>query len=80
MASSSARGAAACTLCPQLRVEGRRPACVNNCLTNALHFGDLEDMEKKAKAMVGDRHATSHEKEDVFYISRKPMDKKLITG
>ena len=73
-------GVEACTLCPKLLAEGRRPACVNNCLTNALHFDDADKMDEKAKTMVGDKIVVPSKKANVVYISRKPMDKKLITG
>ncbi len=73
-------GVEACTLCPKLQAEGRRPACVNNCLTNALHFDDADKMDEKAKTMVGDKIVVPSKKANVVYISRKPMDKKLITG
>ncbi len=42
------RGATGCTLCPQLQSEGRGPACVANCLTNALRFGDSKKIEETA--------------------------------
>jgi Fe-S-cluster-containing dehydrogenase component len=74
------RGIEACTLCPQLQAEGRRPACVNNCLTNALHFGDSEEMEERANAMVGDKFVSSYKKANIVYISKKPLDEKLIIG
>ncbi len=32
-----------CTLCIQLRKVGEKPACVKNCSSNALMFGDIND-------------------------------------
>jgi Fe-S-cluster-containing dehydrogenase component len=77
------RGVGACTLCPQLQAEGRRPACVHNCLTNALHFGDAAEIGAKAEGMTGEKLATPHKKANVIYVSRKPLCdpvKKVTSG
>jgi len=77
------RGVGACTLCPQLQAEGRRPACVHNCLTNALHFGDLGEIEAKAARMTGEKLVSQHKRARVVYVSRKPLAdpvKKVVSG
>jgi len=65
------RGIERCTLCPQLQAEGRSPACVHNCLTNALHFGDEAEMSKKASGMPGEKMSTDYGKAVVIYVSSK---------
>jgi Fe-S-cluster-containing dehydrogenase component len=72
------RGVEACTLCPQLQAEGRRPACVHNCLTNALYFGDSAEMEEKAKGMRRERMDDTHKRASVIYVASKPIDEKLL--
>jgi len=67
------RGAEGCTLCPKLQAEGRRPACVHNCLTNALHFGDAEEIKKKAGSMLGEKMSTDYNQAIVIYTSRKSL-------
>ena len=77
------RGVGACTLCPQLQVEGRRPACIHNCLTNALHFGDSSEIEAKAGGIAGEEFTTPHKQANVVYVSRKPLGeqvKKVTSG
>jgi Fe-S-cluster-containing dehydrogenase component len=74
------RGKEGCTLCPQLQAEGRKPACVHNCLTNALHFGDLAEMEKKASSMPGEKMSTDFSKAVVIYASRKSLRGVIIPG
>jgi Fe-S-cluster-containing dehydrogenase component len=69
----SRRGVGACTLCPQLQVEGRRPACVHNCLTDALHFGESGEINAKAEGMVGEKFSVPSKKGNVLYVSRKPI-------
>ena len=68
------RDAGGCTLCPQLQIEGRRPACVGNCLTNALHFGELEEIRKRADAMPGEKFIVAQSKATIIYVSRKPFN------
>ena len=63
-----------CTLCPQLQVEGRRPACVNNCLTNALGFGDLDEMRKQSEKVPGFKYEKEQKKGTTIYISKKPLE------
>ena len=77
------RGVGTCTLCLQLQAEGRRPACVHNCLTNALYFGDAVEIEAKAEGMAGDKLATPHKRAKVVYVSRKTLGepvKKVVSG
>jgi Fe-S-cluster-containing dehydrogenase component len=74
------RGTEGCTLCPQLQAEGRRPACVHNCLTNALHFGDEAEMNKKASGMPGEKLSNYYSKAIVIYASRKPLQGVIIPG
>lgn len=61
-------GASGCTLCPQLQAEGRGPACVANCLTNAIHFSDLEDIDEAA-AMEKGRLIREGRVATVIYVS-----------
>ncbi len=38
------------------------PACVNSCIANALHFGDIEDIESKVSQLVSNTpHLRMHE-------------------
>lgn len=67
------RGVGACTLCPQLQFEGRRPACVHNCLTDALHFGESGEINAKAEDMVGEKVYAPSKRGNVVYVSRKPI-------
>jgi anaerobic dimethyl sulfoxide reductase subunit B (iron-sulfur subunit) len=39
--------AAKCDACGELRRRGKNPACVDACIARCLHFGALEDLEKK---------------------------------
>ena len=76
-------GVGGCTLCPQLQAEGRRPACVHNCLTNALHFGDSGDIEAKAASMNGEKLVSQHKRARIVYISRKTfadLVKEVVSG
>ena len=62
---------AECTLCPQLLVANKIPACVANCLTNALKFGNYEeinDATKKYQKLVSFEET---KKASIFYVSRK---------
>jgi Fe-S-cluster-containing dehydrogenase component len=63
-----------CTLCPQLQIEGRKPACVNNCLTNALGFGDLDEMRKQSEKVPGFKYEKEQKKGTTIYISKKSLD------
>jgi thiosulfate reductase/polysulfide reductase chain A len=77
------QGVGVCTLCPQLQAEGRKPACVQNCLTNALHFGDAVEIEAKAEGMTGEKLTTPHKRANVVYVSRKTLGdpvKKAVSG
>lgn len=71
------RGVEACTLCPQLQAEGRRPACVHNCLTNALFFGESSEMEEKAEKMRPERVTREHKRANVIYVSSKSIPEGL---
>lgn len=71
------RGVEACTLCPQLQAEGRRPACVYNCLTNALFFGDSSEMEKKAERIRPEKVKDEYKRANVIYVSSKPIPEHL---
>ena len=63
-----------CTLCPQLQIEGKKPACVGNCLTNALYFGELEEIRKQADAMLGEKFMVTQAKATTIYVSGKPFN------
>ena len=36
-----------CSACKSLRDKGLNPACVDACIMRALHFGDLDELEKE---------------------------------
>ncbi len=74
------RDAGGCTLCPQLQIEGKKPACVGNCLTNALHFGELEEIRKQADAMQGEKFIVTQSKATTIYVSRKPFNWERISA
>ena len=67
------RGVSACTLCPQLQAEGRRPACVHNCLTDAIYFGESGEIKAKAEDRVGEMFNALSKRGNVVYVSRKPI-------
>ena len=73
------RDAGGCTLCPQLQIEGRRPACVGNCLTNALHFGEIKEIRKRADAMAGEKFIVAQTKATTIYVSKKPFNWESIS-
>jgi Fe-S-cluster-containing dehydrogenase component len=68
------RDTGGCTLCPQLQVEGRRPACVDNCLTNALLFGEFEEIKKRVDEMSDEKFTVTQTKATTIYVSRKPFN------
>ena len=41
-----------CTMCPQRIDVGQEPACVTTCLTDALGFGEREELLKKAHERI----------------------------
>ena len=41
-----------CTICAELREEGKEPACVKNCSGSALHYGDLNDPESEVSKLL----------------------------
>jgi hypothetical protein len=41
-----------CTFCPQLLQEGKPPACVATCPTDALEYGDREELLRVAHARI----------------------------
>ena len=71
-------GVSGCTLCPQLQAEGRKPACVSNCLTNALCFGDLEEIKNQVEKIPGFKFQKEQKKGTTIYTSKKPLDTFLI--
>lgn len=44
-----------CDACAERRAEGRQPACVEACPMRALHFGDVEELERR----LGGEHGAS---------------------
>lgn len=43
-----------CTFCYETRVsKGQKPACVSNCPTSALTFGDLDDAKSDIRTVLG---------------------------
>ena len=41
-----------CTFCVELLKKGKKPACVKNCLTDAITFGDLSDRDSEVFTLV----------------------------
>jgi Fe-S-cluster-containing dehydrogenase component len=74
------RGVEGCTLCPQLQSEGRAPACVANCITNALQFGDFEEIKEKTATLKSVTATTLHARGEVIYASRKPIHGLSLEG
>lgn len=37
-----------CDLCEERVAEGRKPACVHNCLADCMEYGPIEDLAKSA--------------------------------
>ena len=75
-------GVAGCTLCPQLQAEGRRPACVANCLTNALSFSEEGESQRAAGGIVN-RFLLKRRVASVLYASIKDLgvlEKKTLSG
>jgi len=70
-------GVGGCTLCPQLQAEKRRPACVDNCLTSALDFGESEEIETRVEHRARERFITSHKRAKIIYISKKQISDQL---
>lgn len=73
------KGVKACTLCPQLQAEGRKPACVHNCLTNALFFGEEAEMLEKSVEMRSEKIKVEQLKASVIYLSDKPISERLLS-
>lgn len=41
-----------CTLCAQLREDGKPPVCVRNCSGRALHYGDINDPDSEVSRLL----------------------------
>lgn len=52
MNSGTKKVADKCTFCVELLGKGGRPACAQNCLADAITFGDLKDPESEVFALV----------------------------
>ena len=46
-----------CTLCYDRMKGGFEPACAKACPTNSIQFGELDELDARAKKRVGDLHA-----------------------
>ena len=62
-----------CTLCPERLVEGRPPACVEECKPKAMVFGDLEDPGSEVRNLLRTRYAIRRRPElgtrpQVYYL------------
>ena len=53
---------------------------IHNCLTNALHFGDYDEMKKQSESMAEGKLVTEQKKATVFYVSRKPVGSEIVSG
>jgi len=67
-----------CDMCASLIDQGKTPACVNECLTNSLLFGDLDDPESTVSQLIASRSEDIHQlkpetgnKPNVYYILSK---------
>jgi len=75
-----------CDFCQHRTDVGLEPACVNNCPTDALVFGDLDDPEASISKLAKKQNAQAWKKEaetnpSVLYVSHEPwMEKKANTG
>lgn len=45
-----------CTLCYDRLKDDMEPACAKSCPTDSIQFGDLEELQAKARARVGELH------------------------
>ncbi len=66
-----------CTFCVQRVEQGRQPACVETCPTDALIFGDLDDPETPVSRYINDNRTwtlleEAGTKPRVYYIGGKP--------
>ena len=68
--NQTGQGESRCTTCPQLQAKGKQPACVANCLTDAILF-DEPDQIKKATA--GRHVKTTDGKTPVTYVSSNKL-------
>jgi Fe-S-cluster-containing dehydrogenase component len=64
------QGVSRCTTCPQLLSQGKQPACVANCLTDAIIF---DDSEKIQETSIGRHTKVVEGNPRVTYVSSKKV-------
>jgi len=67
-----------CTFCVHRVEKGLKPACVANCPTVALHFGDLDDPESEVSKLIRVRRSFRLREEystdpKVYYVGYAPL-------
>ena len=71
-----------CTFCVQRVEQGRQPACVETCPTDALVFGDIDDPETPVSQYIK-KNSTwtlleeAGTKPSVYYIGGKPPSREV---
>lgn len=63
-----------CNFCRDRRAEGKEPACVENCASNARYFGDLDDPNSEVSRLIKERggftlHPEAGTGPNVYYLA-----------